>query len=34
MRMTHRPTSASTAESAEPVAARAQRCSCRSPMGV
>jgi len=34
MRMTHRSTSASTAEVAEPVAARAQRCSCSSPTGV
>jgi len=31
MRMTHRPSSASTAEAAEPVAAGAQRCSCRRP---
>ena len=34
MRMAHRPTGASTAESAEPVAARARRCGCHSPKGV
>jgi len=34
MRMTHRPTGTSTADSGEPVAARTRRYSCLIPAGV